>query len=39
MRVLPDVLAPNLAIIFCGTAVGSVSAQRRAYYAGPGTVF
>jgi TDG/mug DNA glycosylase family protein len=39
MTVLSDVLAPNLAIVFCGTAVGSVSAQRGAYYAGPGNQF
>lgn len=39
MTVLPDVLAPNLAIVFCGTAVGNVSAQRGAYYAGPGNMF
>jgi len=37
--VLPDVLAPGLAIVFCGTAVGTVSARRRAYYAGPGNAF
>ncbi len=24
---------------FCGTAVGNVSAQRGAYYAGPGNMF
>jgi len=28
MTVLPDFLAPNLDIVFCGTAVGNVSAQR-----------
>jgi TDG/mug DNA glycosylase family protein len=39
MSVLPDVLAPNLAIVFCGTAVGTASALRRAYYAGPGNAF
>jgi double-stranded uracil-DNA glycosylase len=39
MTVLPDILAPNLHILFCGTAVGNVSAQRRAYYAGPGNMF
>ena len=39
MAVLPDVLAPNLDIVFCGTAVGNVSAQRGAYYAGPGNMF
>lgn len=39
MTILPDLLAPNLDIVFCGTAVGNVSAQRGAYYAGPGNVF
>jgi double-stranded uracil-DNA glycosylase len=33
--VLPDVLAPGLRIVFCGTAVGTVSAARGAYYAHP----
>src|SRR5687768_4553063 len=37
--VLPDVVAPGLDIIFCGTAAGTASAQRRAYYAGPGNAF
>jgi TDG/mug DNA glycosylase family protein len=37
--VLPDVLVPGLAIVFCGTAVGAASARRRAYYAGPGNAF
>ncbi|MFZ2360304.1 MAG: hypothetical protein WA040_13255 [Anaerolineae bacterium] len=35
MTVLPDILAPNLDIVFCGTAVGNVSAQGGASYAGP----
>lgn len=39
MSVLPDVLAPGLGIVFCGTAVGTASALRRAYYAGPGNAF
>lgn len=30
MTVLPGVLAPNLAIVFCGTVVGIASAQRGA---------
>jgi TDG/mug DNA glycosylase family protein len=38
-RVLDDVLGPDLAIVFCGTAVGAASARRRAYYAGPGNRF
>jgi len=37
--VLPDVLATNLAVVFCGTAVGTASARRGAYYAGPGNAF
>lgn len=39
MNVLPDVLSPGLTAVFCGTAVGAVSALRRAYYAGPGNAF
>jgi len=39
MFVLEDVIGPNLKVIFCGTAAGSKSAQRRAYYAGPGNKF
>jgi len=39
MSVLPDVLAPGLAIVFCGSAVGAASARRGAYYAGPGNAF
>jgi TDG/mug DNA glycosylase family protein len=37
--VLSDLLAPNLCIVFCGTALGAASAQRRLYYAGPGNRF
>ena len=33
--VLPDVLAPGLRVVFCGTAAGTVSAARGAYYAHP----
>lgn len=36
---LPDVLAPGLSVVFCGTAVGETSAARGAYYAGPGNAF
>lgn len=36
--ILPDLLAPGLDIVFCGTAVGAESARRRAY-AGPGNAF
>ena len=39
MPVLPDVLDVNLQVVFCGTAVGRVSAQIGAYYAGPGNKF
>jgi len=37
--VLPDVLGPDLAIVFCGSAVGRKSAAAAAYYAGPGNRF
>lgn len=37
--ILQDLLKPNLNVIFCGTAAGEVSAQRQAYYAGPGNQF
>jgi TDG/mug DNA glycosylase family protein len=36
---LPDVLAPDLAVVFCGTAAGRRSAQTGCYYAGPGNKF
>lgn len=39
MTILPDVLAPRLGIVFCGTQAGRASALRRAYYAGPGNKF
>lgn len=39
MTVLPDVLLPDLEIVFCGTAASAASARRRAYYAGPGNAF
>ncbi len=32
-------IEPGLAVIFCGTALGTESARRRAYYAGPGNKF
>ena len=35
MPILPDVLGPNLKVVFCGTAAGDKSAKARAYYAGP----
>ena len=37
--VLPDLLAPNLDLVFCGTAPGTVSAQRKQYYAHPQNKF
>ena len=37
--VLPDVLAPGLRVIFCGSAAGQRSAEAGAYYAGPGNRF
>ncbi len=37
--VLPDVLAPGLRIVFCGTAAGTVSARQGAYYAHPQNKF
>jgi len=39
LHVLPDVLASGLRIVFCGTAAGTVSAQRGAYYAHPQNKF
>lgn len=36
---LPDVLAPDLVTVFCGSAVGRRSAELGAYYAGPGNKF
>jgi len=37
--ILPDLLQANLNIVFCGTAPGTVSAQRGAYYANAGNAF
>ncbi len=39
VHVLPDVLRLGLRVVFCGTAAGSVSAAKGAYYAGPGNRF
>lgn len=36
---LPDLLAPGLALVICGSAAGRRSAQLRQYYAGPGNKF
>lgn len=38
-EVLPDVLAPRLRVVFCGTASGHASKQAGAYYAGRGNLF
>lgn len=38
-HVLPDVLQPGLALVFCGTAAGKRSAAEQAYYAHPGNLF
>jgi TDG/mug DNA glycosylase family protein len=37
--VLPDVLAPDLRLVVCGSAAGAKSAAVGAYYAGPGNRF
>lgn len=37
--VLPDILAPGLSLIICGSAASSRSASSSAYYAGPGNRF
>jgi TDG/mug DNA glycosylase family protein len=37
--VLPDLLAPGLALVICGSAAGTRSAQLRQYYAGRGNKF
>ena len=37
--ILPDVLKHKLEIVFCGTAAGDKSANRKAYYAGRGNLF
>src|SRR5512134_3836170 len=37
--ILPDVLANDLAVVFCGTAVGKRSEKRKAYYAGTANKF
>lgn len=39
MSVLPDYLASDLRIVFCGTAVGTTSAKRGHYYAHPANEF
>ena len=37
--IVPDLLAPNLRLVFCGTAPSRASAAARAYYAKPGNRF
>jgi double-stranded uracil-DNA glycosylase len=39
MPALPDLLAYDLKVVFCGTAAGAESARQAAYYAGPGNKF
>jgi TDG/mug DNA glycosylase family protein len=39
MPKLPDILDYNLKVIFCGTAAGDLSAQRKEYYANPTNKF
>lgn len=36
---VPDLLAPNLKLVFCGTAPSTASAKANAYYAKPGNRF
>ena len=38
-HILPDLLQPGLALVFCGTAASRRSAVERAYYAHPGNLF
>ncbi|MFY8095754.1 MAG: mismatch-specific DNA-glycosylase [Niveispirillum sp.] len=39
IMILPDILAPGLHLVFCGTAPSRVSAAKGAYYANPGNAF
>ena len=39
MSVLPDLLEPNLKLVFCGTAASTVSAREEAYYGNPTNYF
>jgi TDG/mug DNA glycosylase family protein len=36
---VPDLLTQGLKVVFCGTALGRMSAEKRAYYANPGNLF
>ncbi len=38
-QLVPDLLAPGLDLVFCGTAPSPVSFATRAYYANPGNAF
>jgi TDG/mug DNA glycosylase family protein len=38
-HLLPDLLGPNLKLVFCGTAPSNASAAAMAYYAKPGNKF
>jgi TDG/mug DNA glycosylase family protein len=38
-ELIPDVLTDGLRLVFCGSALGDVSWERRAYYANPGNRF
>ena len=38
-HILPERLKPGLRLVFCGTALGRVSALRHAYFAHPGNYF
>jgi TDG/mug DNA glycosylase family protein len=38
-ELIPDVLTDGLRVVFCGSALGDVSWERRAYYANPGNRF
>jgi TDG/mug DNA glycosylase family protein len=38
-HLLPDLLAPGLDLVFCGTAPSPASYEARAYYANPGNAF
>jgi TDG/mug DNA glycosylase family protein len=37
--IIPDLLAPDLRLVFCGSALGAESARQKAYYAKPGNKF
>jgi TDG/mug DNA glycosylase family protein len=39
MYLVPDLLKPNLKLVFCGTAPSRISAAHKAYYANPGNQF